>query len=198
MDFRSEDGRPNAAALGMAADAAAAGKQALGSAGEAWSVVHEYIQRGPEGMSWLCFMGGFVTAVFGFVGFIDIFDAMLSPLYYLVNLYQMMFGLTTCIIEAPVEWVEKSAKLKQGQRFIYDFMKFLTTFGGRGLFYLFQGTLALSLADSVSLQSLLALYMSGCGVFCIAAQFGLKPNFLNFHTREISPGALGGDYIHIT
>mmetsp|Transcript_79353 Transcript_79353/g.208390 ORF Transcript_79353/g.208390 Transcript_79353/m.208390 type:complete len:194 (-) Transcript_79353:15-596(-) len=193
MDFR--DDRQRAAALGMAAEVAG---PALGRAKDAWSVVHEYIQRGPEGMSWLCFMGGFVTTIFGLVGSIDVFDAVLSPLYYLVNVYQMMFGLTTCIIEAPVEWVERSEKLKQAQRFIYEFSKFLTTFGGRGLFYLFQGTLALSLADSVSVASLLALYMFGCGVLCVAAQYGMKPEFLNFHHREISPATLGSDYIHIT
>merc|ERR1719277_2009459 len=118
-------------------------------------------------------MGGLVTFAFGVLGFIDIFDAVLDPLYYLVNAYQMLFGLATCIIEAPREWVREHAKLQRAQAFIYDFAKFLTTFGGRGLFYLFQGSLALSLTG-ISLQFLLGCYMVFLGLICIAAQYGLR------------------------
>jgi len=186
---------------GQAAVAAAlaneVGGQALGALRNSLSMVTDYIQRGPEGMSWLCFMGGLVTFAFGVLGFIDIFDAVLDPLYYLVNAYQMIFGLATCIIEAPLEWVNQSNQLKKAQAFIYEFSKFLTTFGGRGLFYLFQGSLALSLTG-ISLQFVLGCYMFFLGVLCIGAQYGLKVDSSPGRMEANSPGLdRDSDYIKI-
>mmetsp|Transcript_78585 Transcript_78585/g.138519 ORF Transcript_78585/g.138519 Transcript_78585/m.138519 type:complete len:191 (-) Transcript_78585:97-669(-) len=159
-------------------------------------VMREYIQRGPEGVGWLCFVGGFATGVLGLLGFIDIFDLLLDPLEYLVNAYQMAFGLTVCVIEAPPEWVDKSEKLKKAQRFIREFAKFLTTFGGRGLFYLFQGSLDLAL-NSVSLTFFVGCYMCCMGVLCIAMQYGFKPDFSAF-SRPASAPTRADDYIHVT
>ncbi|CAE8635112.1 unnamed protein product [Polarella glacialis] len=184
-----------AAAVSLAKEFSA---NAVGAASEIAAVMREYIQRGPEGIGWLCFIGGLTTFAFGLLGFINIFDAVLEPLQYLVNIYQMAFGLTVCVIEAPPEWVDKSEKLKNAQRFISEFAKFLSTFGGRGLFYLFQGSLSASLT-SLSLSWLLGMYMCGLGLLCVAMQYGFKPD-LSFlrrgqrqHTFERA-----GDYIHVT
>lgn len=165
--------------------------------------VREYIQRGPEGVGWLCFLGGLVTVVFGVAGLIDIFSLLFGPIVYLVNLYQMVFGLMTCIIEAPIQWVEKNARLTQAQAFVHKHAKFLTTFGGRGLFYLFQGSLAMSLTG-VSLSWLLALYMFCLGWLCIAMQYGFNPDCScissGIKSAAASQPASGtsGQYIHIT
>merc|ERR1719203_388327 len=109
---------------------------------------------------------------------------------YLVNAYQMLFGLITCILEAPEEWVSKNDKLKNGQRIIHEYCKFLTTFGGRGLFYLFQGSLAISLTG-VSLQLFLGIYMGFVGLMCIAAQYDLTPG------GKSKNGNADRDYIRI-
>mmetsp|Transcript_61107 Transcript_61107/g.176088 ORF Transcript_61107/g.176088 Transcript_61107/m.176088 type:complete len:186 (-) Transcript_61107:216-773(-) len=147
------------------------GGQAVGQLRESWDDVKKYIQRGPEGISWLCFMGGLATFLLGVLGFIDIFDAMLDPLYYLINAYQMLFGLCTCIIELPRDF--ENQKLQSAQKFVYKFGKFLTTIGGRGLFYLFQGSLALSLTG-VSLQFLLGCFMLFVGLLCLLEQCGFS------------------------
>lgn len=149
-------------------------------------------------MSWLCFVGGFMTFVFGAIGMVNIFGALFAPLYYLVNAFQMLFGLATCIIEAPGEWVHKSPQLKKAQGFIYEFSKFLTTFGGRGLFYLFQGSLAISLTG-MSLQFLLGCYMFFVGALCIATQFGVGPEPMSGGPPEghHSAAASRGAYIKI-
>ncbi|CAK9104260.1 unnamed protein product [Durusdinium trenchii] len=99
--------------------------------------VKDYIQRGPEGVGYLCFVGGAASVFLGLLGFLDIAGILMSPLQYLVNAYQTGFGLVVCVLEAPPEWLS-NARLAKAQRFIHEFAKFLTTFGGRGLFYLFQ------------------------------------------------------------
>lgn len=119
---------------GRQAAAAALAKEFTGhamSAGKDFAeTVQEYIQKGPDGVSWLCFLGGMATSILGFLGFFDIFDAVVEPLAYLVNAYQMFFGLTACVLEAPKDWIDRSEKLKKAQEFIHEFARFLTTMGG--------------------------------------------------------------------
>eukprot|EP00435_Cladocopium_sp_Y103_P064151 s469_g25.t2 len=154
--------------------------------------VKEYIQRGPEGVGWLCFVGGAASVFLGLLGFLDIAGILMSPLQYLVNAYQTGFGLVVCVLEAPPEWLGSNARLEKAQRFIHEFAKFLTTFGGRGLFYLFQGSIDLSL-DTYSLTFLVGCYMCCMGGVCIGMQYGLLPEY----HRDRDP-VQANDYIHIT
>ncbi|CAJ1420023.1 unnamed protein product [Effrenium voratum] len=156
-------------------------------------MVSEYIQRGPEGVGWLCFVGGAASVVLGLLGFLDIAGIVLNPLQYLVNAYQTGFGLVVCVLEAPPEWMRSNARLQKAQRFIHDFAKFLTTFGGRGLFYVFQGSLDLTL-DTYSLTFLVGCYMCCMGAVNIAMQYGLIPEQCR---RDPAPD-VARDYIHIT
>mmetsp|Transcript_21234 Transcript_21234/g.59328 ORF Transcript_21234/g.59328 Transcript_21234/m.59328 type:complete len:199 (-) Transcript_21234:183-779(-) len=176
-----------------------AGSYAFSAASDIKDLVKEYIQRGPEGVGWLCFVGGMMTIVFGLFGSMDVVTAVTSPLAYFINIYQIMFGIATCFIEAPEDWVRKSQRLQQTQAFFHEFARFLTTFGGRGLFYLFQGTLAMSMT-TVSLSYVLALYMFVLGALCIAMQYGFEPNFsfLRPGVDNAHCNARSGDYIHIT
>merc|ERR1712222_213065 len=117
---------------------------------------------------------------------VNIFDVLFEPLEYLISMYQLMFGLGTCIIEAPQEW--GSNNVAKIQKFIHEHAKFLTTFGGRGLFYLFQGSLVLSLGD-MFLSIVIGCYMFLLGVVCIAMQYGFLKDARGDHR---------GDYIHVT
>jgi len=163
----------------------------MGVLRKSFTTVAAYVQRGPEGMSWLCFVGGLVTCAFGLMGLLNIFDVVFEPLYYVVNLYQLFFGLATCILEAPKEWVRTSYKLQDFQSTIHEYAKFLSTFGGRGLFYLFQGSLAISLTG-VSPQFLLGWYMFGTGLLCIAAQYKIIPEDIDFRQAGLSGVGAGG------
>ncbi|CAK9104262.1 unnamed protein product [Durusdinium trenchii] len=149
--------------------------------------VKDYIQRGPEGVGYLCFVGGAASVFLGLLGFLDIAGILMSPLQYLVNAYQTGFGLVVCVLEAPPEWLS-NARLAKAQRFIHEFAKFLTTFGGRGLFYLFQGSLDLSL-DTYSLTWLVGCYMCCMGGVCIGMQYGLLPEY-----RDRDPPQANGLY----
>eukprot|EP00928_Gymnodinium_smaydae_P014751 TRINITY_DN15425_c0_g3_i1.p1 TRINITY_DN15425_c0_g3~~TRINITY_DN15425_c0_g3_i1.p1 ORF type:complete len:209 (+),score=37.69 TRINITY_DN15425_c0_g3_i1:53-628(+) len=191
MAASSEADWKQQAAVSLAKEA---GTYALSAA----STVHEYIKRGPEGVGWLCWLGGLLTFVFGILGVFNIFNVLVNPLGYVINIYQMAFGVATLLIEAPKDWVDRSMKLDNAQKFVHEFAHFLTTFGGRGLFYLFQGSLTLS-APELSFSFLLAIYMFGLGALCIAMQYGLDPApvFACFKLDEPQAGH-HGDYIHVT
>eukprot|EP00929_Paragymnodinium_shiwhaense_P016280 TRINITY_DN124541_c0_g1_i1.p1 TRINITY_DN124541_c0_g1~~TRINITY_DN124541_c0_g1_i1.p1 ORF type:complete len:203 (-),score=48.94 TRINITY_DN124541_c0_g1_i1:103-711(-) len=171
------------AAMSLAREA---GGYAAAATSDVTTMLKDYIQRGPQGVGWLCFVGGLVTFVFGMLGTIDIFAVISSPLTYLINVYQMAFGAGTCVIEAPEEWVPKYQRLQRMQAFTHRHAKFLTTFGGRGLFYIFQGSLALSLSGVMSLSGILAMYMFLLGVMCIMMQYGYKPDFSSLNTSGSS------------
>mmetsp|Transcript_62205 Transcript_62205/g.148404 ORF Transcript_62205/g.148404 Transcript_62205/m.148404 type:complete len:197 (+) Transcript_62205:137-727(+) len=147
---------------------------ALQQAQSTGQMLQEYIRRGPDGIGWLCWIGGFLTFVLGLLSLTDIFEVFVSPLGYLISTYQMVFGLLTCIIEAPDRWTQANPKLLQAQEFTHDYLKFLTTLGGRGGFYIFQGSLSLDLSG-ISVFSLLAIYMFCMGILCIGMQLGLVP-----------------------
>jgi len=171
-----------------------AGRYALTKASDVTSLVHDYIKRGPQGVGWLCFVGGTTSFIFGFLGLFNVFSIILDPLVYLINIYQMGMGLMTCILEAPEEWVQKHERLEHAQKFVHDYMKFLTTFGGRGLFYLFQGSLAMSMTGVGMMALLLGLYMMGMGFLCVGMQYGYHPD-LTF--MQPAPDTVGDDYIQI-
>jgi hypothetical protein len=152
------------------ADVAATLSGAAASVSRSTTMVFDYIRRGPQGVTWLCFVGGVANIVFNLGTLVDIFDVLSDPVTYVVCVYQMMFGLCSCMIEAPKEWANE--KVGKVQKFIYDRAKFLTTAGGRGLFYLFQASLVLAM-DNGLLSMVLGLYMLGIALLCIAWQYKL-------------------------
>ncbi|KAF4757675.1 hypothetical protein FOZ63_023495 [Perkinsus olseni] len=77
--------------------------------------------------------------------------------------YQFLFGVITCILEANPELLRERV---HWQEKIYEHAKFLTLLWGRGLFYLFQGSLAL--VQFTLLYAIVGVYMVVMGVLCIA------------------------------
>mmetsp|Transcript_79539 Transcript_79539/g.225478 ORF Transcript_79539/g.225478 Transcript_79539/m.225478 type:complete len:181 (+) Transcript_79539:32-574(+) len=141
-------------------------------------------------VSYLCFFGGVLNVLYNFFFIIDGFDALYEPITYVVCAYQLVFGLIACMIEAPEEWLKgvQTQSVATIQQRIHENALFLTTKGGRGLFYAFQGSLLLAL-DSVYLSSALGLYMLLLGVVLIAMQCGFLSTTGEAEVR--------GDYIHV-
>lgn len=167
---------------------------ALDGAHNSFLLLKEHVQRGPDGISWLCFVGGLATTVLGILGFFSFFAAVMEPVDYSMHLFEASFGVTTCVLEAPAKWVEKMEKLERAQKFIEEFAKFLTTLGGRGLFYLFQGSLTFA-TEPLSVTTALSIYMCGCGVVCIGMQYGFV--FPGNERQKSFKTQVYGDYIHI-
>merc|ERR1719223_1828107 len=97
-----------------------------------------------------------------------------GPVTYVLSTYQLIFALTTILFEMKPEWIQKIGMGLDGyQDMLIDKCKFLTETAGRGLFYIFQGTLWLCFA---SLSELLDLgtgaFMVFVGLLNIIVHFG--------------------------
>lgn len=171
------------AAMGM-------GKQLANQAMDASSGVvfgiKDYVERGPEGVSWLCFVGGLLTTAFGILGVISILGAVTAPIQYLVNIYIMLMGVVTCLIEAPVSMVTEGSTPMRWQKWCHHYFKFLTNLAGRGVFYLFQGSLPLSF-EGEGLATFLAWYMFGLGILCIIMHYKIIPEHMIFGQKDEAP-----------
>eukprot|EP00927_Polykrikos_kofoidii_P040007 TRINITY_DN34284_c0_g1_i1.p1 TRINITY_DN34284_c0_g1~~TRINITY_DN34284_c0_g1_i1.p1 ORF type:complete len:164 (-),score=11.01 TRINITY_DN34284_c0_g1_i1:83-574(-) len=161
------------------------------------SVARVYLERGPDCLCWLCFGSGACVTMVGLVGFLNLLKLHRHPLVYAVHSYQVLFGLLTCILEAPEDPHRPSEQLVAAHRFIYNFAKFLTTFGGRGIFYIFAASLTASTVLA-PLTMVFAIYMGACGFICLACQSGcvphLRPGATNI-SAEFPP--LEDDYLQV-
>jgi len=165
-----------------AAEAATQGWEAAKVGGvQAASELHKYVQEGPAGISILCFLGGCATCVIGLIGLLNIGQIFSAPFNYVLSMYLTAFGLVAMLLEADVEQlarrniIGKLAPLcEHYQMEIFERAKFLTELRGRGFFYVFVGTLAIT-------QCVLCLYFA-CGlwnllmgVLCLMMSFGINP-----------------------
>merc|ERR1719296_263304 len=64
-----------------------------------------------------------------------------APMHYFLFFYILLFAATTMIFEAKPEWVQKVGFLSGYEDMLIARASFLTFMGGRGVFYIFQGTL---------------------------------------------------------
>lgn len=168
------------------AELAGTASGAASALSRSFTKVTEYISRGPQGVTWLCFVGGVANVIYNLGTLVDIFDVISEPITYVVCVYQMAFGLCTCMIEAPQEWANQ--KVGKVQEFIHAHAKFLTTAGGRGLFYLFQASLLLSM-DRGLLATVLGLCMVGIALLCIAVQYKMIHDQDLVYVQNRGPGS---------
>mmetsp|Transcript_8462 Transcript_8462/g.15978 ORF Transcript_8462/g.15978 Transcript_8462/m.15978 type:complete len:220 (-) Transcript_8462:88-747(-) len=204
FDFAQAQGNTMAAGLAneVLSSAQATAKETLG-------VVQHYLQKGPgsEGVGWLCCVGGLATTAVGAFGLLDVFSAIFEPLEYLLNIYFLVFGMTTCVLEAPDDWLRRSGKLLSARQFLETYTRFLATRGGRGVFYLFQGSLWISLGSTMSISFVLGMYLLFLGLLNIALQYQMVPENIiggppgSRQTASRRGDAYvpssGGDYIHL-
>merc|ERR1712023_433833 len=95
---------------------------------------------------------------------------------YVVSAYQMIFAASTVIFECPPEYIQKVPQIDQYQDMLGAKCAFLTEFVGRGMFYIFQGSLWLCFASLTDLLDLVTgLLQVFIGVLHVLMHFGVMP-----------------------
>ncbi|CAE8594864.1 unnamed protein product [Polarella glacialis] len=133
------------------------------------------IEQGPVFLRFL----GFTTSLasFGCVLFLLVnpTNLAMNPVMYVLYVYIACFALSTTLFEAKKEWIESVGPLAKYQEMLATHCSFMTLMGGRGLFYIFQGTLWLTFADSFGelVQIACAVALVFVGFLHLGAPLGL-------------------------
>jgi len=132
-----------------------------------------YVEETPATLKVMCFIGGIAVVVNGIFGVLDLFSVFDKPVYYVVNAYQVFFGIVTCVTELDEDWCGGNVHswLHQRQKWMHEWALGLTMLWGRGLFYVFQGVLALVSSSLLSVGVVIGLYMVVSGGLCINQHF---------------------------
>jgi len=110
-----------------------------------------------------------VTSLLDVLNFGEAFTHMI---YYIVHCYTVFFGLVTILNELEHEFAPHvSQTLYDVKTWMRQWAKGLTTLWGRGLFYFFQGTMALAGSTSGKLGEIVGVYMIFMGIACFRVHF---------------------------
>jgi len=149
--------------------------------GEAIQQLGGYVQEGPAGVSILCFLGGLATTIVGVLGILNFTSMASSPFQYVLNLYLTLFGVVTFLLEADVEAVRKLRILgalapwvERYQMEVFNRAQFLTELRGRGLFFVFVGSLAITQCV-MCLLFFVGIWNLFMGVVCVMMSYGINP-----------------------
>eukprot|EP00928_Gymnodinium_smaydae_P038245 TRINITY_DN26419_c0_g1_i1.p2 TRINITY_DN26419_c0_g1~~TRINITY_DN26419_c0_g1_i1.p2 ORF type:complete len:227 (+),score=63.71 TRINITY_DN26419_c0_g1_i1:85-765(+) len=150
-------------------------------AGVAAAELNKYIREGPAGISILCFLGGLATSFIGFLGLLNIGGGLTSPFSYVLNVYLTGFGFVAVLLEADTKAMQKMQVIgkfvplfDRYQAQIFTKANFLTELLGRGLFYFFVGSLAITQCLICPLF-LVGLWNVLMGAICILMHCGINP-----------------------
>merc|ERR1712232_70444 len=125
---------------------------ALGFAADAGNQIMKRIEQGPVGVRLLAFAAGVGSCTNSVLSLIEIKTLLAGHLIlYMIAVYQLVFSLTTMLFEAPPEWIQNvqatiALPIDSYHDMLIENCRFLSLSGGRGMFYIFQGTLWLAFA----------------------------------------------------
>ncbi|CDJ64887.1 Chromosome III, complete sequence, related [Eimeria necatrix] len=142
----------------------------------------EFLGEGPKPLRFLCFIGGLMTVVTSGLACINIFSILVEPSNYILQVYLVLFGLLTMAVEA-----KDIPPLERMRPFFFSWFRFLTVPGGKGCFYIFYGSLSLSLWRSSFFLALVGIYTASMGIVCVLVHFGMRQE-LQQHGIAISDG----------
>lgn len=103
------------------------------------------------------FLGACCTIAAGVIGVIDLALLAFAPFDLINEIYLLCFGLMMLIIDFPVP----NAKITEFKLMIYKFFLFMTRFTGRGVWYLFLGTMIVATLWDLSIQPFLGFILGG-------------------------------------
>jgi len=164
---------------------------ALHYVGNAGEHIMKRIEQGPTGVRVLAFVGGVASCVNALLSLLNILGIITHPVLYTVSAYQLFFSLTTMLFEAKPEWIvsiqEKCPILMVDsyQDLLLENAKFLSLTGGRGLFYIFQGTMWLAFASLTNWINLaLGLYLAFIGTIHVLMWYEIMPQEVASYMRQ--------------
>jgi hypothetical protein len=153
------------------AGAAAAGGMASASLALAKSDMLEvkaYVQENHGSVKVLCFCIALALFLCSALGVLSIFQAVFKPFQYLLSIYNMFFALAIVIMDGKPEWYTRWYDV---QKRLFQAAPILASQTGRGLFYLYVGSLNLcALPDSwfwKVVYLVLGASLSAAGVFML-------------------------------
>jgi len=155
--------------------AGVAGAMAADYAGRAGGEFMSQIEQGPTGVRFLAFCGGAVSvgyAGYMMLGLLNPFNLLGGPVTYVICGYQLIFGLTATIFEMPPDYMAKVPGVNGYQDLLMQKAAFLSDVAGRGLFYIFVGSLWFALGGLSPVDLALGCYMTFIGFLHIAMHYG--------------------------
>ncbi|CAL1165702.1 unnamed protein product [Cladocopium goreaui] len=147
-------------------------KKSLKEISDHFAKLQEYIEEAPHRIKVGCFAGGAAIVLNGLLSVIDIFDVLDEPIYYVVNAYMVFFGAVTMVTESDPSFITQlHDSLLPVQKWMHEWAKGLTMLWGRGLFYVFQGTLCTLCSSLLSFGLIIGVYMTVMGVLCLLIHY---------------------------
>lgn len=143
------------------------------------------IEQGPTGVRVLAFVGGIGSLCLSALHLINPGNIIML-FSYAVAVYQAIFALTTMLFEVKPEWVEKVTWLGEYQDILVRECRFITLVGGRGLFYIFQGSLWIVFCQNLVAEIaelVVGLYLCLIGALHVLMHFGIMPQHIAAKAR---------------
>jgi hypothetical protein len=131
--------------------------------------LNEYVQKGADALAILAFLSNGLVMVCAIIGMLGLGDILFSPIHYVVNVYQVFFALCGCALESQDKWVQQVHQLAEAQKYIFTYAKFLTKLWGRGVFYVFEASLAI--LHENTLYKVVGALMLAVGTVTVVSEF---------------------------
>eukprot|EP00929_Paragymnodinium_shiwhaense_P089899 TRINITY_DN50108_c0_g1_i1.p1 TRINITY_DN50108_c0_g1~~TRINITY_DN50108_c0_g1_i1.p1 ORF type:complete len:298 (-),score=32.01 TRINITY_DN50108_c0_g1_i1:205-1098(-) len=145
------------------------------------------IEQGPSGVRVLAFAGGAMSAILAALYMLNIVSQVEHPIDFILDMYQLFFSLTTMLCEADPETLESESFVSRWYKMANEWMPFLGTAFGRGVFMIFQGILWLHDSDLEELfAECVGFYMVFIGFVLVSLHWGYTPSQISGRIRESS------------
>lgn len=150
----------------------------FGAAGQSLDRFIGVIEQGPVGVRLLAFIAGILSCVNAVMYCLQFTNIASHLVLYVISIYQIIFAVTTMIFEAPGSVIENIPGITTYRDMLMQKCEGLAEVSGRGLFYIFQGTLWLGLGTSFELLDVITgCYVSFIGVLHLIMHFGHLQSF---------------------
>lgn len=140
------------------------------------------VHMGPDGLRVLAFGVGcaaLVSTVFTFLTLLNPLNIIGGFFTYEMAFYMAIFAITTMLFEAPTDYLKWIPGADGYHNILIDKVKFLTEAGGRGLFYIFQGSLFLGLSAWTNIFRLVVgFHFMLIGILYLGMHYGILPGVM--------------------